>query len=66
MKLLWGTNNLFQSPSPEILMLETSGFARPALRAPILNAGFEGVLLFCLDVLVASETRVPLKQIKGL
>ena len=27
-------------------MLETSGFARPALRAPILNAGFEGFLFF--------------------
>lgn len=67
MKLLWGKNNLFQSPSPKIPMLETSGFARPALRAPILKAGLGGGFfwLFFMDVLVASGTRVPLKQIKG-
>lgn len=47
MKLLQGKNNLFRSPSAEMLMLEISRFARPALCAPILNAGlgFFGVVL---------------------
>lgn len=40
MKLLWAKNNLFQSPSLKILMLEMSRFARPSVCAPILNAGF--------------------------
>lgn len=40
MKLLWAKNNLFQSPSPKIVMLEMSRFARPSVCASILNAGF--------------------------
>lgn len=40
MKLLWAKNNLFQSPSPKILTLEMSRFARPSVCAPILSAGF--------------------------
>lgn len=62
MKLLRGKNNLFQSPSAEILMLEISRFARPALCAPILNAGLGFFWLFCMGVLVALETRVPLNR----
>lgn len=50
MKLPQGKNNLFQSPSPEILMLETSRFARLAVCAPTSNAGL-GLFflsLFCM------------------
>jgi len=38
-KLLWSKNILFRSLSPEILMLQTSRFARPTLLAPVLDAG---------------------------
>lgn len=62
MKLPQGKNNLFQSPSPEILMLETSRFARLAVCAPTSNAGLGFFVVVVLHV--ASGTRVPLKQIK--
>lgn len=66
MKLLWGKNTLFQSPSPTTAMLETSRFAGPAVCAAISNAGyFFFFLLFFMGIPVASGTRVPLKQIKG-